>query len=466
MVKASIIITIYNKEKYLHEAIESALNQTMNKSDYEILLVNNGSEDGSREIAEKYVKENSNIRLINQDNRGIGGANNTGIRNANGKYICILHADDLADEKLLDVCCKYMEQYELDFINFPYHVYNNGKKAENFELSGVECEKIYNGKEFFKRESWTGPEFAHMFNRNFLIKSKLFFDESVLRVDFEFSHRLFLEASRTMYINYFLYTYRTNSGSISYHTDNREFINTEQIVLYKLYDLIEKNNSDDKALMSMLKKNFIYQMYLLLMTIEENVKLNIEYLYEIAFEQFSYLYKKLYLSQGMTTYDCLYFNQLIRVAIKSFKIKIEDEIIIQIFNENIYEEKEYKIELLKQIPFENLNKRIAIYGIGEHTYSMLKFYNENIGKINSELSYIDSFKGKNGERFNNKNIINIEDVCNYEFDYIIISSLRYEDEMFVNLKNHINKSSESIIFRLYKNLPLFYYPLFIDEEVL
>ena len=78
MLKVSVIIPIYNKEKYLEESILSAINQTMDKNEYEIILINNGSTDGSKEICKKYVIDN-NIRLINQENRGPGGSINTGL---------------------------------------------------------------------------------------------------------------------------------------------------------------------------------------------------------------------------------------------------------------------------------------------------------------------------------------------------------------------------------------------------
>lgn len=88
----SVIIPVYNQEKYIAQAIDSVLGQPM--KEIEIVLVNDGSIDSSFEICERYAKEHSNIQLINQDNQGVSVARNVGINSATGEYIQFLDADD------------------------------------------------------------------------------------------------------------------------------------------------------------------------------------------------------------------------------------------------------------------------------------------------------------------------------------------------------------------------------------
>ncbi len=91
MIYVSVIIPVFNAEAYIREAVLSVLNQTY--SDYEILIINDGSTDRSLEICQQF--DDSRIRIITQNNRGLAGARNTGIRNALGSYLAFLDADDL-----------------------------------------------------------------------------------------------------------------------------------------------------------------------------------------------------------------------------------------------------------------------------------------------------------------------------------------------------------------------------------
>ena len=98
MIKFSVIIPLYNKEKEIKQTIESILNQTY-KAD-EIIVVNDGSTDKSAEVVEKYFKDK--VKLINQNNLGVSVARNRGIKEARNEYICFLDGDDLWEENFLE----------------------------------------------------------------------------------------------------------------------------------------------------------------------------------------------------------------------------------------------------------------------------------------------------------------------------------------------------------------------------
>ena len=88
----SVIVPIYQVKKYLKESMESVLNQ--NADNYEIILVDDGSADGSAELCDAYAAENRHVRIIHQKNAGLSAARNTGIKAANGIYIVLLDGDD------------------------------------------------------------------------------------------------------------------------------------------------------------------------------------------------------------------------------------------------------------------------------------------------------------------------------------------------------------------------------------
>lgn len=111
----SIIITIYNKEPYIAEALESVINQTIRE--IEIICVDDGSNDGSGLIIDEYAKRDSRIIVIHQENEGLVNARRTGIYNANAKYIGFIDADDWVDPQMFQRLYEEMIMKKLDFIS-------------------------------------------------------------------------------------------------------------------------------------------------------------------------------------------------------------------------------------------------------------------------------------------------------------------------------------------------------------
>ena len=95
MVKISIIVPVYNVEKYLPECLESLIHQTL--KDIEIICINDGSTDNSLSILKDYAKKDSRIRIINKENWGISAARNSGINTAMGDFLSFIDSDDWID---------------------------------------------------------------------------------------------------------------------------------------------------------------------------------------------------------------------------------------------------------------------------------------------------------------------------------------------------------------------------------
>lgn len=98
--KVSVCVPVYNTSKYLEECIESLLRQTL--KDIELIFVNDGSTDNSLEILNRYASKHRNIVVIDQDNQGLGGARNSGIKAASGEYIGFIDSDDTIDEHMFE----------------------------------------------------------------------------------------------------------------------------------------------------------------------------------------------------------------------------------------------------------------------------------------------------------------------------------------------------------------------------
>lgn len=128
----SIITPMYNGAKYVSETIESVLAQTY--TDWEMLIVNDGSKDNGPEIVEKYAKKDSRIRLINQENGGSANARNHGIREARGRYIALLDSDDVWESDFLEEQLKFMKENNAEL------VYSSHKRIDE---NGKECLRPY-----------------------------------------------------------------------------------------------------------------------------------------------------------------------------------------------------------------------------------------------------------------------------------------------------------------------------------
>lgn len=139
----SIIIPIYNVADYLATCIDSVIGQSY--SNLEIILVNDGSTDNSLEIAQQYKEKDSRVILINQDNKGLGGARNTGLYKAKGNYIFYLDSDDYLDKDCINVSVEVAQKYGADMVQPNFYYNYTDYLLLNIRLK--EQEKVYTSKE-------------------------------------------------------------------------------------------------------------------------------------------------------------------------------------------------------------------------------------------------------------------------------------------------------------------------------
>lgn len=209
MIKVSIVIPIYNMEKYMEQCLDSILGQTL--EEIELVCVNDGSTDRSLEILEKYQKTTSKLNIINQENQGVGIARNNGIKAAKGKYIAFMDPDDyyLEPETLADL-------------------YEAAEKNNVFICGGSLSEDHKNGqwirKEFLgiytnytfeeeKRISYKDYQFDYgfyrfIYNREFLIQNDIFFPPYIRFQDPPFFVKAMIQAGEFYALPRIAYCYR------------------------------------------------------------------------------------------------------------------------------------------------------------------------------------------------------------------------------------------------------------------
>ncbi|HEV9616688.1 TPA: glycosyltransferase family 2 protein [Streptococcus pneumoniae] len=146
--KVSVIIPVYNVEKYLRRCLDSVVNQTY--KDIEVILVNDGSPDNSKEICEEYVAKYSNIQLINQKNAGLGAARNTGLQYITGNAVTFVDSDDWLELDAIEYYVAYMKKSDADIV-----VTQMIRKKEYFSNEGTNGttikEEVLNQEQFAKK---------------------------------------------------------------------------------------------------------------------------------------------------------------------------------------------------------------------------------------------------------------------------------------------------------------------------
>ena len=111
MIVLSVIVPVYNCEKYLKETLESISNQTF--KDIEIICVNDGSTDDSVKVVEEFTKQDDRVRIINKENGGLSSARNAGLDAAKGKYVAFVDGDDLLDSNAFEIALENIDKVDV-----------------------------------------------------------------------------------------------------------------------------------------------------------------------------------------------------------------------------------------------------------------------------------------------------------------------------------------------------------------
>ena len=234
----SIIVPIYNVEKYLEKCIESILHQTYEK--FELILVDDGSPDSCGKICDDYSKNDRRIKVIHKKNGGLSDARNAGIEIAKGEYIGFIDSDDYISpdmyKELLDGCLKN----QADIAMCGRYIVSEGYEVlkEEFIIDGLE--KYSSKTAIGKLLLWDSCDSAAW---DKLYKKSLFegiqYPIGVMSEDYDVTSRLFAKANRIIHVGKALYYYVQRNGSITKQRFNRNRFET----IYQVYNLASFVNS-------------------------------------------------------------------------------------------------------------------------------------------------------------------------------------------------------------------------------
>lgn len=237
----SIVIPVYNVEKYLDECLDSVLKQTY--SNIEVICVDDASTDNSLSILERYAGQDKRLQIIRKkENVGLASARNAGFAIAKGKYIYYLDSDDYIELNAIEGLYNYAETYNTDCIYFNSKV---ALEAETFGVGpklnyGLEngYKKVFDGVTLFKLLNenmvYTNTVWRQFWRRNYLVDNNLqFVDGMRTSEDIPFSIKAMLTGQRMMIVDEIYHTYRKREGAIT-----TESSITKLISLFKSYCLV------------------------------------------------------------------------------------------------------------------------------------------------------------------------------------------------------------------------------------
>ena len=242
----SVIVPIYNVEAYLNRCIESIVNQTYNN--IEIILVNDGSTDGSLDICKKWEKEDSRIIVIDKQNGGLASSRNVGLEIATGELIGFVDHDDYIETNMYEIMEKDMVENDAVMCS-SFGVYDNSTLIKSYEgyknllVSGQEATKRFlNYEKLFCSSVW-----SKLYKRS-VIGDTRFVDDIVLGEDYYFNGRLYPQINRFYYESTPLYNYRIREGTMSRNVVNEHFFDKYKVAEKIEYEYCQYNFISKKDL--------------------------------------------------------------------------------------------------------------------------------------------------------------------------------------------------------------------------
>lgn len=305
--KLSVIVPVYNVEKYLVECLNSIVNQTLDK--IQIIIVNDGSTDSSFDIINDYSSRYSNIKVINQKNKGLAQARNVGVDNAEGEYITFLDSDDWIEKDMYEKMYNKAKKYECPLVISDIDlVWSNGK-IKRYNKFNLKEDRIYTKDEHYKlllMRKLQCQAVNKIYRTDIWKNSNIRFEEGRYYEDIIPAFIVAKEYEKCMFINEGLYKYRMRDNSI-----------TATISEKKIYDLI---HAVDKAKL-IANKNVCKIDYIDKFLMSFNVNYG-TYIFQLAKKKFKYDNDSKIVKKVLDKY----FNESILRVILSNKIFIKPKI--------------------------------------------------------------------------------------------------------------------------------------------
>ena len=240
MVKISVIIPVYNAEKYLAECLDSVLTQTF--EDWEALCINDGSSDKSAQILSVYAQKDNRIKVITQENKGPPTTRNVGLKQAKGEYVCFLDADDMLHPEFLKILLENMEKYRVPVIGGNFEPFTKGYTFLPIsEEISVKYYKYPLLKYLLRQMKYNAMVWGKLYHKsvfqNLCFDSDLYYGE-----DTHISIQILSKIDSIAFISTPLYAYRQSENSITRNPFRTKMIDDHILSSLKLNEFFKKKS--------------------------------------------------------------------------------------------------------------------------------------------------------------------------------------------------------------------------------
>ena len=242
--KISVLVPVYNSEKYIGKCIQSILNQSY--KNIELVIVNDGSTDNTHDIIEEYKNKDSRIVAIHTENRGVSYARNTCLDNASGDFIAFVDSDDYIDEDYLEILYKALKEQDADISMCNCKLVEEDTNKSFVKTFGINKVLVMNNEEavenlfyynYMRHSPWEKLYKKELF-KNYRYKVDRQYE------DLELTYKLFLESKKIVYIPESKYNYLLRKGSIIHSKIKKS--NIEAILIYteEILENIKQNHKN------------------------------------------------------------------------------------------------------------------------------------------------------------------------------------------------------------------------------
>ena len=255
MAEISVVIPVYNVEKYLKRCLDSIINQTF--KDIEIICVDDGSTDGSHQILQEYAARDNRIVVLSQQNSGVAAARNNGLKKAKGKFIYFCDSDDCLHPQCFEIAHYFAIKHNADMVSFNF-VENDEPELRNKKINPDDIEyKITDNPVLL-------GSYREKFRVHFNVWTKLYrrylldeveFIEKIHFEDYPHTFAVMAKKPKTVILNQALYFYFIIKGSLSHIKGDKKQITDYHTGIKSIYDIYKKNNLLNE--LKFLKRNLI-----------------------------------------------------------------------------------------------------------------------------------------------------------------------------------------------------------------
>ena len=437
MIKTSIIVPVYNTAPYLKDCFDSIFNQT--QKEIEVIAINDGSTDDSLKILAEIKEKHSEMIIYSQENQGLGVARNKGMDLATGEFVYFIDSDDCLVSDAMETCYYYAKTNDADMIMFDADTFGEIEDTKNaYDRTAVIREQymVMDGEDFAKKYwlhsfypsaclIYTSTQFLK--KNNFRFEPRIYYEDNVF-------HTKVIPSAKLIYLPRMLYRRRLRENSIT----TSEFDQRHAKDYLKMIQLIDqqKHSEDIRNIINERQRKHIASLWQL--SVENNL------LEDSGFVEELYL-----TAQRIYGNDVEQINQYQDInVLYNLSNALKCDVVPDEMRERIKKKRNELLEnFCEMAPFAMENSCIGIYGTGQKAKELLDGYREARGKIKAKLIFIESNVESGKKKYEGYDVFHINDIEDIRLDCIIITSVKYGQQMRKNIQEQCGDKFKVLILR-------------------